>query len=82
MGNIFAPGGHLNINMLSYQYRESHVKDKTVSLTVLSLTWESPYLEKMVFILRLGPGLNPLELIPATIETLSFFTMWVFDLWS
>ena len=38
--------------MSSYQYRDSHVKDKTVSLTVLSLTWESPYLGKTVFILR------------------------------
>ena len=36
------PGGRLNIKMSSYQYRDSHVKDKTVSPTVLSLTWESP----------------------------------------
>ena len=42
--------------MPSYQYRDSHVKDKTVSPTVLSLTWESPYLGKSVFILRRGPG--------------------------
>ena len=49
-------GGRLNIKMPSYQYRDSHVKDKTVSPTVLSLTWESPYLEKTVFILRRGPG--------------------------
>ena len=49
-------GGRLNIKMSSYQYRDSHVKDKTVSPTVLSLTWESPYLGKMVFILRRGPG--------------------------
>ena len=48
------PGGHLNIKMPSYQYRDSHVKDKTVSPTVLSLTWESPYLGKTVFILRRG----------------------------
>ena len=41
--------------MLSYQCRDSHVKDKTVSWTVLSLTWESPYLVKMVFTLRWGP---------------------------
>ena len=41
--------------MLSYQYRDSHVKDKTVSPAVLSLTWESPYLGKTVFILRRGP---------------------------
>ena len=50
------PGGRLNIKMSSYQYRDSHVKDKTVSPTVLSLTWESPYLGKTVFILRRGPG--------------------------
>ena len=49
------PGGHLNIKMPSYQYRHSHVKDKTVSPTILSLTWESPYLGKTVFILRQGP---------------------------
>ena len=42
--------------MQSYPYRDSHVKDKTVSPTVLSLTWESPYLGKTVFILRRGPG--------------------------
>ena len=49
-------GGRLKIKMPSYQYRDSHVKDKTVSPTVLSLTWESPYLGKTVFILRRGPG--------------------------
>ena len=45
-------GGPLNIKMLSYQYTDPHVKDKTV----LSLPWESPYLGKTVFILRQGPG--------------------------
>ena len=44
--------------MSSYQYGDSHVKDKTVSPTTLSLTWESPYLGKMVFILRQGPGFS------------------------
>ena len=48
----WAPGGHLNIKMLSYQYRCPYVKDKTVSL---SLTWESPYLGKAVFILTRAP---------------------------
>ena len=38
----------LNIKMPSYQYRDSHVKDNTVSPTVLSLTWEFPYLGKTV----------------------------------
>ena len=42
--------------MPSYQYRDSHVKDKTVSRTVLSLTWESLNLKKTVFILRWGHG--------------------------
>ena len=32
------PGGHFNIKMPSYQYRDSHVKEMTVSPTVLSLT--------------------------------------------
>ena len=50
-----APEGRLNIKMPSYQYRDCHVKDKKVSPTVLSLTWESPYLGKTVFILRWGP---------------------------
>ena len=49
------PGDCLNIKMWSYQYRDSHFKDKRVSLTVLYLTWESPYLGKTVFILRRGP---------------------------
>ena len=54
-------GGRLNIKMPSFQHRDTHVKDKTVSqpsglATVLSLTWESPYLGKTVFILRWGPG--------------------------
>ena len=31
-------GGRLNITMQSYQYKDSHVKDKTVSPTVLYLT--------------------------------------------
>ena len=50
------PGDHLNVKMPSYQYRDSHVKDKTVSPTVLSLTWESLYLGKTAFILRQAPG--------------------------
>ena len=37
-------GGRLNIKMSSYQHRDSHVKE-------LSLTWETPYLGKTVFIL-------------------------------
>ena len=43
-------GGRLNIKKSSYQYRDSHVEDKTVSPTVLSLTLESPYPGKTVFI--------------------------------
>ena len=42
-------GGRLNIKMSSYQYMDPHV-------TVLSLTWESPYLGKTIFILRRGPA--------------------------
>ena len=48
--NHWSAGGHLSIKMSSYRYRDPYVKDKTV--TVLSLTRESPYLGKMVFILR------------------------------
>ena len=52
---LCTPGGRLNIDTPSYQYRDSHDKDKTVSPTVLSLTWESPYMGKTVFILTRGP---------------------------
>ena len=58
---ISKSGGRLNIKMSSYQYRDSWVKDKTVSRTVLSLTWESPYLGKTVFILRRGPDAHVIE---------------------
>ena len=35
----------LNIKMPSYRYRNPRVKDKTYGLaTVLSLTWEFPYI--------------------------------------
>ena len=51
-----APGCRLNIKMPSCQYRNSHVNDKTVSPTLLSLTWEFPYLGKTVFILRWSPA--------------------------
>ena len=38
-GNISGPC--LNIKTVFHRYGDSHVKDKTVSETVLSLTWES-----------------------------------------
>ena len=37
------PGPHLNIKTVFPKYGDFHVKDKTVSETVISLTWESPY---------------------------------------
>ena len=63
--------------MSSYQYRHSHVKDKTVSPTVLSLTWESPYLGKTVFILRQGPG-SPFSDSPATSHSVLVIEKWSF----
>ena len=46
------PGGsQYKVKMTCYQYRDPHV------VTVLSLTWESPYLGKIVIILRWDPGL-------------------------
>ena len=36
-------GGRLNIKMLSFQYNDPQYRDLT---TVLSLTWESPFLER------------------------------------
>ena len=54
-------GGRLNKKDGLTRYGDSHVKDKTVSPTVLSLTWESPYLGKTVFILRRGPDISVME---------------------
>ena len=51
----YGPGGRLKIKMQSYQYRDSHVKDKTVSSTVLSLTRESAYLGKDGLYIETGP---------------------------
>ena len=53
------PWCRLNIKMPFSQYRDFHVKDKRVSPTISSLTWKSPYLGKMVFILRQGPVYLP-----------------------
>ena len=64
-------GARLNIKMPSYQYRDSHVKAKTVSSTVLSLTWESPYLGKTVFILRRGPAGSEAYLLCRTKQSMS-----------
>ena len=50
--------GRLNIKMLSYQYRDSHVKDKTVSPTVLSLTWDIPIPGKDGLYIETGPRLH------------------------
>ena len=37
------PGPRLNIKTVFPRYGDSHVKDKTVGETVLSLTWEALY---------------------------------------
>ena len=65
--------------MSSYQYRDSHVKDKTVSPTVLSLTWESPYLGNTVFILRRGPGpwTENDRTLPSNLHGEPGFNIWV-----
>ena len=54
--NQWWPGGHLNIKLSSYQYRDSYVKDKTVSRP--SYRWHgNPILEKKtVLLLRQAPG--------------------------
>ena len=41
-------GDRLNIKISSYQYRDSYVKDKTVSPTILSWTWQSPCMELLI----------------------------------
>ena len=40
---LWSPGPRLNIKTVFPRYGDSHVKDKTVGETVLSLTWESLY---------------------------------------
>ena len=54
--HLMRPGPHLNIKTVFPRYGDSHVKHKTVSETVLSLTWESLYWEDNIFILRRPPG--------------------------
>ena len=49
-------GVHLNIKMLSYQYRDSHYKDKMASRLFYMFIMEIPILGKTFFILRRGPG--------------------------
>ena len=44
-------GGHLNVKMSSYQYRDPHVRDKTV---FDCLNMGIPDLGKMVFTLLIG----------------------------
>ena len=50
------PGPRLNINTVFPQCGDSHVKDKTVGETVLSLTWVSLYWYDSIFIWRSPPG--------------------------
>ena len=40
---LWEPGPRLNVKTIFSRYGDSHVKDKTVGETVLSLTWESLY---------------------------------------
>ena len=46
------PGGCLNTNMSSHQYRDPHVQIRGSHDRLISLTWESPCLAKTVFTLR------------------------------
>ena len=75
---VESAGGRHDIKMPFYQYRDSHVKDKTVTPTVLSLTWESPYLGKTVFIWRWGPGFVVLIVTPCMPDTSSPFSIYWF----
>ena len=70
-------GDRLNIKMPSYQYRDSHVKDKAVSPTVLSLTWESPYLGKMVFISRRGPDFPVVDMVLRRPKSCVYFLLFM-----
>ena len=55
-------GGRLNIKMPSYQYMDSHVKEKPGLTDRLIFNMGIPYLEKTAFILRqfraLWPGVT------------------------
>ena len=46
---------YMNIKTVFPRYGDSHVKDKTVGETVLSLTWESLNWQDGIFILRRPP---------------------------
>ena len=59
------PEPRLNIKTVYPRYGDSHVKDTTVGETLLSLTWESLYLQDGIFILR-----RPLRLIIVEISAL------------
>ena len=50
-------GTHLNMNILSYHYRNSHHQDKAVSWPSSYLYNGNPILGKTIFILRWGPDL-------------------------
>ena len=54
--HILCPGDCLNIKIPSYQYRDPHVKHKMVWQPSYLYHVNPPYLGKMVFILRWGPG--------------------------
>ena len=68
---MLSPGGRLNIKM-SFHYRDPHVKDN-----VLSLTWESPYLGKTIFVLKRGPAI-PADYILEVVVIIQFpFTSYI-----
>ena len=49
-------GPRLNIKTVFPRYGDSYIKDKTIGETVLFLTWESPYLVRLSFLLRQPPA--------------------------
>ena len=55
MTMISAPGVRLNIKMPSYKYRDSHVKDKTVSPTVFIFNMRIPIPGKDGLYIEPGP---------------------------
>ena len=50
-----ASGPRLNVKTVFPRYGDSHVKDKTVGETVLSLTWESPILVRRHIYIETAP---------------------------
>ena len=88
---ILHPGPCLNIKTVFSRHGDSHVKDKTVAETILSLTWESLYWQEGIFIWRRHPVVddsnhrNREDVISTTLSSLHVLTAdeltWIVNNW-